>query len=140
MAPPFRAYEHLVRLAGRFLVGIALLLTARWLLVPSDYGRLGAYRASAITDNQTRPIVHAGQAACASCHSDVVDVRRSNAHERIGCEACHGPLATHAADPASPARKPDARAICSTCHTPDTAKPAFLKTVAFDEYADPGPC
>jgi hypothetical protein len=140
MAPPFRSYEHLVRLAALFLIGIALFAVARWLLVPSDYGRFGAYRGSAITQNQARPIAYAGQKACFDCHSDVVEARRSNAHGRVSCETCHGPSAAHAADPSNAARKPDPRAVCAACHQPDAAKPAFLKTVVFDEHADPGPC
>ena len=75
---PFRSYEHLLRLAAVFAAGVALFLGARWLLVPSDYGRLGAYRASALVQNQLRPIAYAGQVACVECHTDVAELRRSN--------------------------------------------------------------
>ena len=138
--PPFRAYEHLFRLALLFAAGVIAFLVVRWALVPSDYGRYGPYRANALIESRARPIVYAGQAACVDCHTDVADARRTNAHARISCETCHGPLASHAADPAVAARTPDPRAVCAVCHLPDTAKPASLKTVVFDDHADPGAC
>ena len=137
---PFRAYEHLLRLAALFAVGIALFLTLRWLLVPADYGQLGPYRAGALAENQARPIVYAGQVACGDCHTDVTEIRRTNAHARISCESCHGPQGAHALDPSVAAPRPDPRATCAVCHLPASAKPAWFKTVSFDEHADPGSC
>jgi len=137
---PFRSYEHLLRLAALFAAGVALFLGVRWLLVPSDYGRLGPYRASALVQNALRPIVFAGQAACVECHTDVADLRKTNAHARVSCESCHGPLARHAADPAVSAHRPDPRAICAVCHVASAAKPPWFKMVNFTEHADPGPC
>lgn len=138
--PPFRSYEHLLRLAALFAVGVALFLGLRAVLVPSDYGRLGPYRADALTANQARPIVYAGQAACIDCHRDVADLRQANAHARISCESCHGPLAGHTTDPAVAAARPDPRAICAVCHLPLAAKPSGFKTVNFTDHAGPEPC
>jgi hypothetical protein len=138
--PPFRSYEHLFRLAALFAVAAALFLALRWMLVPSDYGRLGPYRAGAIAQNQARPIVYAGQVTCVGCHTDVADIRKESAHERVSCESCHGPLATHAADPGVAATRPDPRATCAVCHLPDAGKPRNFKTVSFADHADPGPC
>lgn len=137
---PFRSYEHLLRLAALFALGAALFLGLRWLLVPADYGELGPYRTSALSANRARPVVYAGQLACVDCHSDVAESRKTNAHARIGCESCHGPLAAHASDPAIAAVKPDPRATCAVCHVPNAAKPRQFKTVDFAEHADPGPC
>jgi cytochrome c554/c'-like protein len=137
---PFRSYEHLLRLAAVFAIGAALFLGLRWLLVPSDYGRFGAYRAGALQANEARPIVYAGQLACLDCHADVADVRKTNAHARIGCESCHGPLAAHAADPAHAPLRLDPRATCAVCHVPNAAKPPGFKTVTFAEHAEPGSC
>ena len=122
---PFRSYEHLLRLAALFAIGAVLFLGLRWLLVPSDYGRFGPYRAAALAANRERPIA---------------EIRKTNAHARIGCESCHGPLAAHAADPTHPATRPDPRATCAVCHVPDVAKPRGFKTVNFVEHAEPGPC
>jgi hypothetical protein len=137
---PFRDYEHLLRLAALFAAGAALFVGLRWLLVPADYGELGAYRAGAIAQIRATPIAFAGQLACVDCHSDVADTRKANAHERISCETCHGPLAAHAADPAAAAGRPDARAACAVCHVPNAAKPPGFKTVSFTEHADEGAC
>jgi len=138
--PPFAPYEHLVRLATLFVVGIALFLGVRSLLVPADYGLLGPYRASALAQNRTKPIAFAGQLACVDCHTDVAGLRKGNAHERISCESCHGSLAAHAADPAVAAPRPGGRTVCAICHVPDRAKPAGFKTVDFVEHAGDEPC
>jgi hypothetical protein len=138
--PPFRPYEHLLRLAALFAVGVALFLGLRWFLVPPDYGQLGPYRASAIAANQARPIVYAGQVACVECHSDVADLRKTNAHARISCESCHGPLAAHAMDPAVAAVRPNPRAVCAVCHLPSAAKPPPFKTVNFADHAGTEAC
>lgn len=134
----FSSYEH--RLAAVFAVGIALFLGLRSMLVPDDYGRLGPYRASALAQNQAKPIAYAGQAACVDCHSDVADLRKTNAHARVSCESCHGPLAAHAGDPAVAASRPDPRVTCALCHTPNAAKPATFKTVTFAEHAGEESC
>jgi hypothetical protein len=129
-----------LRLAALFAVAAALFLGMRWLLVPSDYGRLGPYRASAIAQNQARPSAYAGQLACVECHLDVDEIRKPNAHARISCESCHGPLATHAVDPSVAAVRPDSRETCAVCHLPNAGKPRQFKTVTFADHADPGPC
>jgi hypothetical protein len=140
MPPPFRAYEHLLRLALAFILALAAFAVARSLLVPADYGRFGPYRAAALDQNRAKPIAYAGQVACVDCHSDVAETRKGNAHERIGCESCHGPNAKHASDPENPATKPDPRATCAVCHTPNPSKPAGFKTVVFDEHAGTANC
>jgi hypothetical protein len=138
--PPFRTYEHLLRLAALFAAGVALFLGLRVLLVPADYGRTGPYRAGAVAENRNRPIVFAGQAACVECHGDVAEVRRSNAHASISCESCHGALAAHAGDPSVAAPRPGPRATCAICHLPDPAKPRQFSTVDFADHAGDEPC
>lgn len=137
---PFRHYEHLLRLAALFAVGIAAFVVLRWLLVPEDYGLLGPYRAGAVAQNVARPISYAGEVACVSCHTDVEAARAPNAHADVSCESCHGPLAGHAADPSAPASRPDPRAACAVCHVPDVAKPPAFKTVNFADHAGDEPC
>ena len=138
--PPFTSYEHLLRLATLFAVGIALFLGVRTLLVADDYGLLGPYRASALAQNRAKPIAFAGQLACVDCHTDVAELRKGNAHERISCESCHGALAAHAADPAVAAPRPGGRTTCAICHVPDRAKPVGFKTVNFAEHAGDESC
>ena len=137
---PFSSYEHLLRLAALFAVGVALFVGLRWLLVPADYGLIGPYRASALTQNQATPIRFAGQVACVECHTDVAETRKANAHARIGCESCHGALAAHAGDPSVAASRPDPRTTCAICHVPDAAKPSAFKTVNASEHAGTESC
>jgi Cytochrome c7 and related cytochrome c len=140
VVPPFRSYEHLLRLAAVFAAGAAVFLVLRSILVPADYGQLGHYRAGALTQIKARAIAYAGQRSCMECHTDVAETRKTNAHARIACESCHGPLAAHAADPSVAARKPDPRAVCEACHRPDPARSRAVKTVVFADHADAGPC
>src|SRR3954463_11376588 len=95
----FKDVEHLLRLAALFAGGLLVFGVARAEFVPKGFGTLGHYRASAIDDVRKKPIEHAGQAACAQCHGDIVDLRAKARQKSISCESCHGPLARHAEDP-----------------------------------------
>jgi hypothetical protein len=137
----FKDREHLVRMAGLFLVGLILFFLVQLLLVPRDFYKLGHFRAGALADNAARPVVFAGREACASCHPDVVEARKGSRHGTIGCEACHGALARHADDPGSlkPTR-PDGRTLCLVCHREDVAKPKSFKQVNPQEHMGGEPC
>lgn len=71
----FKDANHLIRLAAIFAIGTLLFVVVRAQMVPDDFGRYGHYRAGAIDDERARTPVHAGQAACAGCHPDVVELR-----------------------------------------------------------------
>ena len=126
----FQDVEHLLRLAALFAGGFLLFIAIRWLLVPDDFGVYGHYRAGALADSRKPAPVFAGAASCADCHDDVVASRADGGHEDVRCEACHGPLARHADDPAAliPER-PDAATLCLRCHLRDAAKPAGFPQV-----------
>jgi len=95
----FRDIEHL-RLAAPFAGGVLAFGVARAELVPPTFSALGHFRAKAIDDVRAKPIEYAGQGACADCHVDVVDLRAKARPRNTACESCHGPLATHAENPA----------------------------------------
>jgi uncharacterized CHY-type Zn-finger protein len=137
----FKDIEHLVRLAALFVTGVLVFLIARVELVPATFGALGHYRAAAIDDVRARPLVHAGQAACAECHVDVVELRARARHKGIACESCHGPLAAHAngTTDAKPAR-PVATPLCTHCHAANTGKPKRYPTVDIREHAGGESC
>lgn len=136
-----RDAEHLVRLALLFAAGVALFLVARALLVPPGFGELGHFRTGAIADNQVRPPLFAGRAACADCHGEMADELAADAHAGVGCEACHGALAAHAADPdaAKPAAL-ESTALCSLCHAALAARPAAHPQVDLDAHAEGNAC
>lgn len=141
MRDRFRDAEHVFRVGLIFaLLVVAFLLLRAW-FIPDDFGVYGFYRAGALDDNRVRPPQYAGHSTCADCHADVVDTRRGSRHERVACEACHGPLGRHAAgeDEATPAR-PDGRASCIRCHDARAGKPAGFPQVVVADHADEGPC
>jgi len=132
----FRDAEHLIRLAGVFMVGTLLFLAARAAFVPADFGVYGHYRAGALDDNREITPAFAGSAACEECHDDVVEARKGSAHSRVGCEACHGPLYTHAADPGtSVPERPEGGDICLTCHRASSSRPEWFPQVDAEEHA-----
>lgn len=133
--------EHLVRMAGLFLTGLALFLSVRALFVPQGFGEYGHFRTGALADNAARAMAFAGRESCESCHSDVAEERKGSRHAIIACEACHGALAKHADDPGSlkPVR-PDARKLCLVCHHQDMAKPENFKQVNPQEHMGAAPC
>ena len=127
--------EHLVRMAGLFLAGLALFLIIRALFVPKGFGEYGHFRTGALADNAARPMTYAGREACESCHPDIVDERKGSHHAAIACETCHGALAKHADDPSNlKPTLPDARKLCLGCHQKEMGKPNFLKQVSPQEH------
>ena len=96
-----RSTEHLFRVAIILVLGIGAFLLVRHLVVPQDFGKYGHFRPAAMGDIRARPIKFAGREVCEACHSDQAEVKAKGKHARIGCEACHGPLANHAEDPNS---------------------------------------
>jgi len=118
MARDFRHYQHALRVAALFAAGFAVFLVVRQVLVPADFGVYGFYRAGALDDIRARPVAYAGHEVCAVCHSAVTESQVGSRHANLHCEACHGPMAKHAAGDFSV--KPavlNPRTLCLTCHT-----------------------
>ena len=133
--------EHLFRMAALFAAGVVLFLIVRAVLVPKGFGVYGHYRAGALADNRVRATHFAGRAACIECHTDEGDRLKGGKHAGVGCEACHGALAKHAADPSSlKPTKPDSKTLCQTCHLMNVAKPAKFPQIDPKSHMDGGPC
>jgi hypothetical protein len=132
---------HLVRVAALFGVGILAFLVLQALFVPEGFGVHGHYRSGAIEENRTRPPAFAGRAACVECHSDVPDAMKGGGHAAVRCEACHGPLAGHAGDPAEEkAVRPDSKVVCARCHAANVARPVRFPQVEVAEHAGEEAC
>ena len=141
MGGPFGHKEHLLRVAGLFAAGVLVFLVLQALLVPEGFGVYGHYRAGALEENRVRSLAFAGRAACVECHSDVPDAMKGGRHEAIRCEACHGPLAGHAGDPAEKkALRPETQALCARCHAANVARPARFPQVEVAEHAGGEAC
>ena len=141
MAPDLRDHGHLLRLAGLFAAGLAVFIVVGAFLIPDDFGIYGHYRAGALEDNRDHTVRFAGMQACAECHDDVLAERAGGGHQDLRCEACHGPLAAHVADPSAKALElPDPGRVCLRCHTRSMAKARWFPQVDPIEHADGEPC
>lgn len=137
----FKDREHLVRLAGLFVLAAAGFLFVRALFVPKGFGAYGHYRAGALEDVAARPLRFAGRKACLDCHQDMADSLATGKHSTLGCEACHGALAAHVEDPTgSPAHKPDTKQLCPVCHAANSARPKTFPQVDVKEHAADAAC
>lgn len=133
--------QHLVRMAGLFAVGVTVFLVFRWAMVPPAFGLYGFFRPGALDDARARPLQYAGRASCEDCHADVVAERKGSRHERIACEACHGPLMKHVSEGGgSKPQRPDSRVLCARCHETSPWKPKTFPQVVVAEHSPEGPC
>jgi len=132
--------SHLIRVAGLFGAGVLAFFVMRGLLVPSDFGRYGHYRAGALADNRKHAIAFAGKTACLDCHSEVSDLQKGSKHAAVRCEACHGALARHAEDPDVKPAKLAATRLCLTCHRATAGRPAKFPQVEPEDHAGGADC
>jgi hypothetical protein len=137
----FRDYEHVLRVAGLFVLAIAGFLVWRAWMVPPDFGVYGHFRAGAIADAASLAPVYAGQSSCVDCHADVQETRLTGRHAAIACEACHEPLGDHArGEAASAPVRPSTRATCLSCHAARAGLPKAFPRVVEREHSEAGPC
>lgn len=137
----FKDVQHLFRFAGLFVAVILAFLVVRSYVVPKSFGEYGHYRGAAIGEIAAHPIKFAGHQACASCHTDIVETKAKGAHAHVNCEACHGPLATHASDPSAMTPvKLDTLVLCVRCHAGSAAKPKGFPQVNPAEHMGGVPC
>jgi len=137
----FKDAGHLFRLAALFVAGFLAFLGIRGFLVPKSFGQFGHYRGAALSEIAARPVKFAGHQTCEGCHADVLEEKKDGRHARVNCEACHGPLANHADDPASvtPPRL-DTAVLCARCHEANGAKPRTFPQVASADHSTGLPC
>ncbi len=113
------------RLSIAFAIFIGGFLLLRSMLVPETFGQYGHYRGDSLTDNANHEIRYAGQQACLECHQDIEDAKKTDLHETINCEICHGPGQKHVGSgELSDIAKPVSREFCGSCHEKNAAKRA----------------
>ncbi|MGO9241704.1 MAG: multiheme c-type cytochrome [Bryobacteraceae bacterium] len=132
---------HLLRLAGLFAAGTLLFLLIRHELVPAGFGQYGHFRPAALEAIRSRPMSYAGRTTCEMCHEEEFKTLESGKHARVGCEACHGPQAKHAADSSSfTPVLPKAHELCPVCHETNSAKPKGFPQVDTKEHSGGAEC
>ena len=137
----FKDAGHLFRFAGLFVLAFLVFLVVRSYVVPKSFGQYGHYRGAAIGEIAAHPVKYAGHESCEPCHADVLDVKKAGKHAQVNCEACHGPLAKHADDPASVTPVlPDTAVLCARCHTASAAKPKGFPQVVPEDHSTGLPC
>ena len=140
MKRQFKDFEHLVRLGAIAVFALLMFVVVRAALVPDSFGRYGHYRATAVDEIRAKPIVYAARDACADCHTDIVELRKSSRHNAISCQTCHGPLARHAESGEDAPKKPDGKTLCARCHAANTGKPRWYPTVDVKDHAGDESC
>lgn len=136
----FRDAGHLLRFAGLFVIAFLLFWAIRGFVVPKTFGKYGHYRAAAMDEIAAHPAKFAGHEACETCHSDKAEVKNKGKHEGVNCEACHGPLAAHAADPTVTPPKLDTAVLCIRCHAASADRPKNFPQVSAEEHSGGVPC
>ena len=112
---------HVLRPLFVVLALAAIILIARSILIPSDFGihergyTYGWYRQSNIEEWKNFTVQYQGREFCAACHTQQAQKLTSSKHKNIECENCHGPALSHPADP--PKLDLDrSRELCLRCH------------------------
>lgn len=112
---------HVLRPLYVILALVALILVARFFLVPEDFGihdqgyMYGWYRKANVDEWQAIPTKYRGAEYCKACHDPIARKILSAGHKIIVCENCHGPALEHPAKP--PKLTMDkSRGLCLRCH------------------------
>jgi hypothetical protein len=114
---------QLKRLTLAFAIFVSLFLLVRNMLVPATFGQYGHYRGASLAENADHENHFAGQTACLECHQDIEDIKLTDVHSTIRCEACHGPGQKHVTSgEAADIVKPGSREFCGNCHKKNAAK------------------
>ena len=136
--------KHFIRLLLLVSVVIVAFLGVRSMVVPKDFGKLGHFRAAAITEEAAREPRHLGNKECADCHSEITDSMAIGKHKSPKCEVCHGPGFIHVkvvgedSVDAYPDRiKQNKNAVrvtsgiveCQWCHVKTFERPDSLKSI-----------
>ena len=136
----FSESGHLVRPAVVLIAAMGIFLVVRAAVIPKDFGKYGHYRPGALALVRAKAMHYAGQDTCVMCHDDQAKQRAAGKHAHVACEACHGPLASHAEDPSSKPKLPDVANLCRRCHEHDDAKPKDFPQVVTAEHSGGALC
>lgn len=113
--------NHVLRPLFVALVIVGVILLARTVIVPKDFGvfergyMYGWHRKSNENEWKNVRVKYKTSKVCTECHKDKHDDIKDSAHASIGCENCHGPNYDHPKDPIGLAID-RSRDLCIRCH------------------------
>ncbi|KAA3618926.1 MAG: hypothetical protein DWQ05_06040 [Calditrichaeota bacterium] len=126
--------EQIRRLAVVSLFLVVLPFIVRSILVPSDFGKYGHYRASAVDEIIAMEIKYAGHQVCYDCHDEEVESKQAGVHKNVSCEICHGPAAAHSEDDEIELIAPRDRDSCPLCHEYLSSRPTGFPQIVSDSH------
>jgi len=136
---------HVLRPLYVVLALVAIILAARPLIVPKDFGiyergyMFSWYRKGNEEDWKNFKVKYQGRDYCQDCHGEQFQPLRTSPHTIIECENCHGPALDHPSDPQK-LLIDRGRDLCLRCHTAlpyPTSKRAEIKGIDPDAH-NPG--
>jgi hypothetical protein len=121
---PEKIPDSLARLLVVFLVLIVVGTIVVVVIIPKSMKDVHLQWAADIARERAKPIRYAGTRACAECHDEKYNVKRTGPHRDLSCETCHGAAKAHTEDPdkVKPVI-PATRAFCPQCHGYDPSRP-----------------
>lgn len=155
----FRDTRHLWIVLLLVIAGGGGFVFVRGQVVPKDFGELGPYRASALTELAAQPSRFQEDATCLECHEDVGEERAEAVHITVRCVHCHGLGEKHIAQARKaeesedvtidPAEKWDGdfmtkvdfyitedRATCLSCHEEVVGMPEDFQKINVAEHLE----
>ncbi|UCF18151.1 MAG: cytochrome c3 family protein [Gemmatimonadota bacterium] len=136
-----RVPQQVPRLVAVFALVVVALVVARTALIPDTFGERGHYRAAAVDSIVAHEKKYAGQQECALCHNAIMQARLAGNHSGLGCESCHGPAASHTANPVEfKPRIPQEREFCLRCHQYNPSRPTGFPQIDPISHNAPRAC
>jgi len=129
------------------LIGVVLfVIGSAWVglraMAPDDFGELGPFRTSALTEERAKEIGFVGAETCGSndCHPQRLADWTLHGHSTVSCEICHGMMpGAHAAldaerQPALAMNMPSGDDFCLPCHERLHGKPSVFDVIDIDQH------
>ncbi len=113
--------SHVFRPIVVVIIAFVLLVVARQLMVPKDFGvhgesfTFGYHRLSNIDEWKNYKTKYRGKEYCRECHEEKVEENLASPHNVLECENCHGPAVDHPEDPETLPIE-TSRLLCQRCH------------------------
>jgi hypothetical protein len=115
--------EQIKRLSIVIAVIIAVVISARFVVLPSALVDTQYHRASTVQREVAKNNVYAGATVCGNCHPDQMSTKSKGYHKNVSCETCHGPAQSHTENPSNKPSAPRGREFCVFCHAYDPSRP-----------------